>query len=254
VIDPAALARRVLPLVDLTSLTGEEDEAQIVALCRQARTPAGDVAAVCLYPRWATVAARELAGSPVSVAVVANFPEGDADPARARREAAQALEDGADEVDVVLPYAAWLANDEAGALAVVEAARAAVPAPARLKVILETGRLQRPDVIRAAAGAAVDAGADFVKTSTGKLEPGATPDAARAMLEAIVERDGAAGFKASGGVRTLEQAGEYLALADELLGPAWAGPPTFRYGASGLLNAVLAALGERPEGTDAGGY
>jgi deoxyribose-phosphate aldolase len=254
VIDPAALARRVLPLVDLTSLTGEEDEPQIVGLCRQARTPAGDVAAVCVSPRWAAVAAHELAGSPVAVAVVANFPEGDADPARARREAAQALEDGADEVDVVLPYAAWLANDEAGALAVVEAARAAVPAPARLKVILETGRLQRPDVIRAAAGAAVDAGADFVKTSTGKLKPGATPDAARAMLEAIVERDGAAGFKASGGVRTLEQAGEYLALADELLGPAWAGPPTFRYGASGLLDAVLAALGERPEGTDAGGY
>ena len=251
--DPV-LARRVLPLVDLTSLTGEEDEPQIVALCRQARTPAGDVAAVCVYPRWAAVAARELAGTPVAVAVVANFPQGDANPARAREEAAQAIADGADEVDVVLPYQAWSAGDEAGALTVVESARAAVPSPNRLKVILETGRLQRPDVVRTAAGAAIDAGADFVKTSTGKLQPGATPDAARAMLEAIAERDGAAGFKASGGVRTLEQAGAYLALADELLGPAWAGPATFRYGASGLLDAVLATLGERPEGTDAGGY
>jgi len=250
----AALARRVLPLIDLTSLTGEEDEQQTVALCRQARTPAGDVAAVCVYPRWAAVAARELAGTPVAVAVVANFPQGAADPAAAREEAAQAIADGADEVDVVLPYRAWSAGDEAGALAVVESARAAVPAPKRLKVILETGRLERPDVIRAAAGAAIDAGANFVKTSTGKLTPGATPDAARAMLEAILERDGTAGFKASGGVRTLEQAGEYLALADELLGPAWAGPATFRYGASGLLDTVLAALGEQTDGTDAGGY
>jgi deoxyribose-phosphate aldolase len=178
----AALARRVLPLIDLTSLTGEEDEQQTVALCRQARTPAGDVAAVCVYPRWAAVAARELAGTPVAVAVVANFPQGDANPARAREEAAQAIADGADEVDVVLPYQAWSAGDEAGALAVVESARAAVPSPNRLKVILETGRLQRPDVIRTAAAAAIDAGADFVKTSTGKLQPGATPDAARAML------------------------------------------------------------------------
>ncbi|HWT23758.1 MAG TPA: deoxyribose-phosphate aldolase [Solirubrobacteraceae bacterium] len=252
--DPAVLARRVLPLIDLTSLTGEEDEAQIVALCGQARTPAGDVAAVCVDGRWAAVAARELDGSPVALAVVANFPEGDRDPERARREARQAVADGADEVDVVLPYGAWIAGDEAGALAVVEAARAAAPPPARLKVILETGRLRRPDVIRAAALAAIDAGADFVKTSTGKLQPGATTDAARAMLEAIAERDGAAGFKASGGVRTTAQAGEYLALADELLGPAWAAPGTFRFGASGLLDDVLAALGERAAGTDAGGY
>jgi deoxyribose-phosphate aldolase len=250
----AILARRVLPLIDLTSLTGEEDEARIVELCRQARTPAGDVAAVCVYGRWAAVAARELAGTPVAVAVVANFPEGAADPKRAREDAARAVADGADEVDVVLAYEAWLAGDEAGALAVVEAARAAVPAPRRLKAILETGRLQRPEVIRAAALAAIDAGADFVKTSTGKLQPGATPDAARAMLEAIAEREASAGFKASGGVRTTAQAGEYLALADELLGPAWAGPPTFRFGASGLLDDVLARLGEAPEGTDAGGY
>jgi deoxyribose-phosphate aldolase len=248
------VARRVLPLIDLTSLTGEEDEAQIAALCRQARTPAGDVAAVCVYGAWAGVAARALAGTPVAVAVVANFPDGAPDPARARRETEQAVADGAGEVDVVLAYEAWLGGDEAGALGPVEAARAAAPPPTRLKVILETGRLQRPDVIRAAALAAIDAGADFVKTSTGKLQPGATLDAARAMLEAIAERDGAAGFKASGGVRTVAQAGGYLALADELLGPAWAGPATFRFGASGLLDDVLAALGERPEGTDAGGY
>ena len=132
------------------------------------------------------------------------------------------MADGADEIDVVLPYGAWLAGDEPGALAVVEAARAATEPPRRLKVILETGRLGRPEVIRAAALGAIDAGADFVKTSTGKLEPGATPEAARAMLEAIAERDGTAGFKASGGVRSVAQAGEYLALADDILGPAWA--------------------------------
>ena len=252
--EPAGLARRVLPLIDLTSLTGEEDAAQIAALCRRARTPAGDVAAVCVYPRWAALAARELAETPVALAVVVNFPAGAADPEGTRRETERAVADGADEVDVVLPYAAWLAGDEAGALAVVAAARAAVAAPRRLKVILETGRLERPEVIRAAALAAIDAGADFVKTSTGKLKPGATPEAARAMLEAIDARDGAAGFKASGGVRTVAQAGEYLALADELLGPGWATPATFRFGASGLLDDVLATLGVQPEGTDAGGY
>ena len=247
-------ARRALACLDLTSLTGDEDEAAIVDLCARARTPVGPVAAVCVVGAWAARAKAELAGSGVKVAAVANFPDGHANPRATGREVAGLRAAGADEVDVVLPYQAWSAGDEAGALAVVESARAAVPSPNRLKVILETGRLQRPDVIRTAAGAAIDAGADFVKTSTGKLQPGATPDAARAMLEAIAERDGAAGFKASGGVRTLEQAGAYLALADELLGPAWAGPATFRYGASGLLDAVLATLGERPEGTDAGGY
>jgi deoxyribose-phosphate aldolase len=245
------VAARALPLVDLTSLTGEEDDAAIAALCAQALTPAGPVAAVCLYPRYVARARAELAGAPVRIAAVANFPEGDPDPERARRDAGEAVQAGADEVDVVLPWRAWREGDLPAALAVVEAARQATPGT--LKVILESGRLGTAEVIAAAAASVLEAGADFVKTSTGKLQPGATPEAARAMLTAV-RAAGRGGFKASGGVRTAEQAGEYLALADELLGPGWAAPATFRFGASGLLADLLERLGHGAAATGETGY
>lgn len=238
----ALVAARALPLVDLTSLTGEEDDAAIAALCGQAVTPAGPVAAVCLYGRWVSRARAELGDAPVRVAAVANFPEGDLDAARAVADASRAVDDGADEVDVVLPWRAFLAGDRAGALAVVERTRAACPAPVRLKVILESGRIGEPATIGAAARDALEAGADFVKTSTGKLDPAATPAAAAVMLEAV-RAHGAGGFKASGGIRTAEQAAEYLELADALLGGDWASPSTFRFGASSLVDDLLARLG-----------
>ena len=139
----------------------------------------------------------------------------------------------------MLPSArGWRATSRARSPGARRRARRGAAAP--LKVILETGRSPTA-VIRAAALAALDAGADFVKTSTGKLEPGATPEAARAMLEAIAERDGAGGFKASGGVRSAARRGEYLALADDILGPGLGDAATFRFGASGLLDDVLPA-------------
>jgi deoxyribose-phosphate aldolase len=234
--DLRPVAQRALALVDLTSLTGEEQESDIVALCAQASTPAGPVAAVCVYGAWVTSAVRELAGTGIPVAAVANFPEGDLDSERAVRETATAVQDGAQEVDVVLPWRAFLAGDRAGALAVVEATRKACPV--RLKVILESGRLHEPATIAAAARDSLSAGADFVKTSTGKLEPAATLPAAAVMLEAVRDH-GTGGFKASGGIRTTEQAAQYLELADALLGPAWASPATFRIGASSLVNDLL---------------
>lgn len=233
--DPTA-ARRLVPLIDLTSLTGEETDAELEVLCARAATPAGPVAAVCVYgAKVARVRALVPEGT-VRIAAVANFPEGDADPARAREESAAAVADGADEIDVVLPWRAWLARDHGAALAVVEAARAQAPV---LKVILETGALAETTNVAAAATAALEAGADFVKTSTGKREPGATTRAAATMLEAIRDH-GAGGFKASGGVRTTLAAMEYLALADAILGPGWATSATFRIGASSLLDALLA--------------
>jgi deoxyribose-phosphate aldolase len=228
---------RAIALLDLTTLTGTETEEEIAALCAKALTPAGPVAAVCVYPQYVARAVRELAGTPVRVAAVANFPEGERDAARARRDAEAAVGAGADEVDVVLPWQAWLEGDRAGALDVVRSAREATPGA--LKVILESGSLGGPDVVRGAAADALEAGADFVKTSTGKVGPGASPEAARAMLEAIRDA-GHGGFKASGGVRSAEDADTYLALADELLGPDWATPQTFRIGASSLLDALLA--------------
>jgi deoxyribose-phosphate aldolase len=228
--------REMVALVDLTSLTGEETPEDIARLCAQAQTPAGPVAAVCLYGQYVQRAVAELEGTDIPVAAVANFPEGDLDRDRAVRETEQAVNDGAREVDVVLPWRAFLNGDRAGAMAVVEAAREACPV--LLKVILESGRLQEPEVIGAAARDALAVGADFVKTSTGKLQPAATLPAAAVMLEAVRDH-GMGGFKASGGIRTADDAAAYLELADALFGPEWATPATFRFGASSLLDDLL---------------
>ncbi|MEO8687944.1 MAG: deoxyribose-phosphate aldolase [Solirubrobacteraceae bacterium] len=228
--------RQMIALVDLTSLTGEETDAEIAALCAQAQTPAGPVAAVCVYGRYVPRAVAELEGSGIPVAAVANFPEGDLNPERAVRETEQAIADGAREIDVVLPWRAFAAGDRAGAMAVVEATREACPV--LLKVILESGLLREPELIGAAARDALAVGADFVKTSTGKVQPAATLAAAAVMLEAVRDH-GLGGFKASGGIRTAEEAAEYLELTDALLGPEWATPRTFRFGASSLLADLL---------------
>ncbi len=228
--------REMVGLVDLTSLTGEETDAEIAALCAQAQTPAGPVAAVCVYGQYVPRAVAELEGSGIPVAAVANFPEGDLDAGRAVRETERAVRGGAREIDVVLPWRAFAAGDRTGAVAVVEATREACPV--LLKVILEAGLLREPELIGAAARDSLAVGADFVKTSTGKLQPAATLPAAAVMLEAVRDH-GIGGFKASGGIRTAEEAAEYLELADALFGPGWAAPATFRFGASSLLADLL---------------
>jgi deoxyribose-phosphate aldolase len=249
----AEVARRALSLLDLTSLEDDDTDERIAALCRRATTPAGDVAAVCIYPRFVAQAKAALAGTAVRIATVINFPAGAGDAATVRSDTVEALAAGADEIDVVLPWSAYLAGDREGALAVVDVCREACGDAAVLKVILETGRLEDPAVIRAAAADALAHGADFVKTSTGKVPVGATSEAARAMLEAIRDAGGDRGFKASGGVRTTGDAARYLALADEVLGPAYPAPQRFRFGASSLLDDLLATLGhgagERARGT-----
>lgn len=228
-------ARRLIGLLDLTSLTGEEDHAALDALCARAVTPAGPVAAVCVYGDKVARVRSRLPPGQIRIAAVANFPDGSEDAGRARAESAAAVQAGADEVDVVLPWRAWLDGRHEAALAVVAAAREEAPV---LKVILETGALEDPVVVAGAARASLQAGADFVKTSTGKGPPGASLHAARPMLEAIREH-GAGGFKASGGVRTLPEATGYLELADEELGAGWATADTFRIGASTLLDDLL---------------
>ncbi len=232
------VVRRAVGLIDLTSLNSDDTPEVIAALCEQA-IEAG-VAAVCIYAPFVRQAKR----TGVRVATVVNFPHGAPDPEAAARETSAAVDAGADEIDVVLPYERYAAGDRVAALEVVNATREASEG-AILKVILETGRLGGPELIRSAAADVLDLGADFVKTSTGKLQPGATLDAARPMLGAI-RTAGHGGFKAAGGVRTAEDAGRYLELADELMGEGWTTPQTFRFGASGLLADLL---GERPTGT-----
>jgi deoxyribose-phosphate aldolase len=231
------VARRALGLVDLTRLERPDDAAAIDALAAKAVTPGGRVAALCVYPEW--VARVRDAGVPV--AAVASFPGGADDPALAAREATEGVAAGAAEIDVVVPWHAFLAGDLEAIGRTVAAVRAGVGGGVRLKAILETGSLPDAEAMRAAGSQALDAGADFLKTSSGKVGPGASLDAVEVLLE-VVLAVGHGGVKASGGIRTAEQAGEYLALADRMMGPEWVAPERFRFGASALVDDLLARL------------
>ncbi len=241
----ASLARRLLSLVDLTSLNESDDAASIAKIASLAHTPAGRVAALCTWGRLVGAARTVLAGSNIAVAAVANFPAGAADIDAAAAETAAAIAAGADEVDVVFPYREFLAGRPDSGLQLVRACRAACGERVLLKVILETGQIAAPERIRRAAEIAIEGGAQFLKTSTGKTEPGATPEAAVALLAAIGDagRHGLRiGFKASGGIRSIEQAQSYLRLYEDRFGADSARPENFRIGASALIHELLAQL------------
>lgn len=240
-------ARTALACLDLTSLNDADDEATIERLCARAAGPFGTVAAVCVWPRLAAVARRQ-APAGVAVAAVANFPAGGTAIEPLLREIGQIREAGAQEVDLVLPWRALLAGDTRAVAAVVAAARRASEG-LRLKLILESGELPDVQAVRAASALGLAEGVDFLKTSTGKTARGADPVAARAMLQAIADDPAAAprvGFKVSGGVRTVADAGVYLALTREILGPDALNPGRWRIGASGLLADIEAVLGGAP--------
>ncbi|WP_054020301.1 deoxyribose-phosphate aldolase [Piscinibacter sakaiensis] len=243
--EAAALALRCL---DLTSLREDDTAERIVALAERARTPHGAPAALCVYPAWlqtarAALDARGLRA--VRLATVVNFPRGESPVGTVCDEVAAARAAGADEIDVVLPWRALQAGDEAGPAALLAAVRTAC-GPQPLKVILETGELETPDAIARASRVALAAGADFLKTSTGKTARHATPEAAAVMLAEIDQARSAGGrpcgLKVSGGVAGLAEVQTYLALAARHLGRASLGPGNFRFGASSLLPALLAVL------------
>ncbi len=234
--------RRLIGLLDLTSLGDNDDEAVIDDLCARAATPAGPVAAVCVWPKFVAQCVRTLNGTGIRVAAVANFPVGALDVECAIRETRFIREQGGTEVDVVLPYAAWLEGNRQAAHDLVGACKEACGVDVHLKVIIETGRLVSPENIAGATDDAIAAGADFIKTSSGKVEVSATPEAARVMLERIRAADRPVGFKAAGGIRTADDGAVYLGIADQIMGEGWATPETFRIGASGLLGDLLSAL------------
>ncbi len=237
---PQKQARRLLPLLDLTSLNDARDD-DIAGLCIKATTPHGKVAAVCSWPGFAAEMAERLAGSGIGIAVVIDFPAGGAPAEAAAVEARQAVADGATELDLVMPYRAWLAGERDAAKANIAAVKAAA-GTALLKVILETGAFPGPSEMADAARDAIAAGADVLKTSTGKIAVGATPEAAEALLGVIREASGGIGFKAAGGIRSLEDAAVYLDIAERHLGADWITPAHVRIGASKLLDVVLASL------------
>jgi deoxyribose-phosphate aldolase len=236
-------ARRAIGLIDLTDLADDHAPDGIDELCRRAREHA--TAAVCVWPEYVARCADLLAGSGVRVATVVNFPSGDESVADVVATTRAALVDGADDIDLVLPYRALLAGDADRAGAMVGEIAALVEQPALLKVILESGAYPDDATVAAGARLAIDHGADFVKTSTGKIAAGASLDSARAMLGEIAvsaEVGRQVGLKPSGGIRSFDDAMAYLDLAGEVMGEGWATPATFRYGASGLLDVLLAEL------------
>lgn len=236
------LAQKAISLLDLTNLNDDCSPADIEALCAKAQTPYGNTAAICIWPRFIAQAKELLAGTGIKIATVVNFPAGGEDVAAVVAETKQALADGADEIDLVVPYKCWLDGRRGYTETMVVRVREAIEAPAKLKTILETGELKDEAIIREVSDMAIEAGADFIKTSTGKVKVNATPEAAEVMIEAIAQSGRAVGFKPAGGVRSLEDAGTYLAIADKYMGADWAKPETFRFGASGVLDALLAAM------------
>ena len=240
--DAKTVAIRILPTIDLTDLSESATVEGARELCRRATTPHGHVAAVCLWPQFVAAAREALPGREVRIATVVNFPGGGEDTSSVEIETAQALADGADEIDLVMPYRAFLAGRPGFAESQIVRVRRLCDGRTALKVILETGELGTPEKIRTAADMALAAGADFVKTSTGKVAVNATPEAAAILLEAVRDCGRPAGFKAAGGIRSVAEAVVYLDLADRILGPGWASPATFRFGATSLLDDVLATL------------
>ncbi len=233
--------KTLIALLDLTSLNDSDNRDTINVLCRHANTVYGPVASVCVYPHLVKYAKQALGNSLVKVATVLNFPYGDQPSEDVRSEAAVMLTEGADEIDMVVPLTDVQANQFQTTTQVVTSVKALMK-QCPLKVILETGVLDSSQ-IEAAAMAAIEAGADFLKTSTGKTKVGATLAAAEIMLGVIVkhyEHTGHwVGFKASGGVRTYEQALDYIKLAQSICGNDYIQPDTFRFGASSLLNSIL---------------
>jgi deoxyribose-phosphate aldolase len=239
-------------MMDLTTLEGKDTAGKVRQLCQKALRPldsdpsVGPCGAICVYPNHVQTAKEILAGSPVKVASVATaFPSGQSPLDIKLDDTRRAVDFGADEIDMVIDRGAMLVGDYAKVFDEIAATKEAC-GKAHLKVILETGELGTYDTVRQASELAIAAGADFIKTSTGKIQPAATPPVTLLMLEVIRDHYYATGrrigMKPAGGVRTSKQALHYLVIVKETLGDAWLTPDLFRFGASALLNDVLMQL------------
>jgi len=236
-------------MVDLTTLEGADTPGKVRALCAKAARPdptdpaAPPVAAVCVYPDRVATAVEALQGTPVQIAsVVTAFPSGRASLATKLIDVGEAVIEGATEIDMVIDRGAFLAGRYLQVFDEIVAVKKMCGA-AHLKVILETGELATLDSVRRASWLALLAGGDFIKTSTGKITPAATPPVALVMLEAVRDFHAATGslrgVKLAGGIRVTKQAVRYLVMVKEIAGDPWLDPHLFRFGASSLLNDLL---------------
>ena len=249
--------RLAISMCDLTTLEGKDSPGKIRQMCAKAIRPDPEdpsipsVAAVCVYPDLVAEAKRALAGSGVKVASVSTaFPSGRSPLPVKLADVRRAVSAGADEIDMVIDRGAFLAGDFRRVFDEIVATKDACARPdgsaAQLKVILETGELETYDNVRRASDLAIAAGADFIKTSTGKVPSAATPAVTLCMLEAIrdhwLKTGVKIGMKPAGGIRTSKQALHYLVLVKETLGADWLTPDLFRFGVSSLLNDLLMQL------------
>jgi deoxyribose-phosphate aldolase len=241
-----------ISMMDLTTLEGKDTPGKVRQMCQKALRPLDSdgslptCAAVCVYPNLVPTAKEALRGSNVKVASVATaFPSGQSPLSIKLDDTRRAVELGADEIDMVIDRGAMLSGDYAKVFDEIAATKEAC-GPAHLKVILETGELGTYDLVRKASEIGIAAGGDFIKTSTGKIQPAATPAVTLVMLETIRDHFYATGrkigMKPAGGVHTAKQALHYLVIVKETLGDAWLDPDLFRFGASALLNDVLMQL------------
>jgi deoxyribose-phosphate aldolase len=247
-----------LNMIDLTTLEGKDTEGKVKQLCYKAMHPAVDlkdiptVAAVCVYPNFVKVAKKALENSTVKVASVATaFPSGNSTLSVKLADTKLAVDDGADEVDMVISRGEFLRGNYNFVFDEIAAIKQAC-GEARLKVILETGELSTLDNVRKASDIAMLAGADFIKTSTGKIQPAATMPVTLVMLQAIsdhyVKTGKMIGMKPAGGISTAKSALQYLVMLYETLGSKWMTNQWFRFGASSLANDIILQLGKEQNG------
>lgn len=247
-----------LSMIDLTTLEGMDTPGKVIQLCQKAKEPYAPlpelptVAAVCVYPRMVNTAQKALRGTGIRVASVAtSFPSGMTSLENKLEECRQVVEDGADEVDMVISRGEFLKGNYSYVYDEIAAVKEAA-GKAHLKVILETGELQTYENVRKASDLAMHAGADFIKTSTGKVKPAATQPVTLVMLEAIrdyfYDTGRMVGMKPAGGIRKAKQALQYLVLVKETLGTDWLTPEYFRFGASSLANDLLMQIVKQKTG------
>ncbi len=247
-----------LSMIDLTTLEGADSPGKVGQLCAKARhlhdslPDLPPVAAVCVYPTMVRVAREKLHGSPIKVAAVATgFPSGQYPLSTKLEDTKFAVEEGADEIDMVISRGHFLAGDHSFVFDEIAAIKTACGL-AHLKVILETGELGTLDNVRRASDLAMHAGADFIKTSTGKVQPAATQPVTLVMLEAIRDFYYATGkkigMKPAGGISTAKVAIQYLVMLRETLGQDWLTPDLYRIGASRLANDILMQIAKERQG------
>jgi deoxyribose-phosphate aldolase len=247
-----------LSMVDLTTLEGKDTEGKIKQMCYKAMYPANDiadlptVAAVCVYPTYVSLAKKTLGKSGIKVASVATaFPSGNATIEIKIRDTKFAIDNGADEIDMVISRGEFLKGNYNFVFDEIATIKQTC-GKLRLKVILETGELSTLDNVRKASDIAIYAGADFIKTSTGKIQPAATMPVTLVMLEAIkdyyLKTGTIIGMKPAGGISTAKQALQYLVMLYETLGPNWMSNEWFRFGASSLANDLILQLAKEQNG------